>query len=84
MKEQTSYKRKYSLYFRNEQLQSDMEAMAAYYKVSFSALIQEALTEYMSGRKEDLDIARRQEQERLDGIHARNAQPEDQRQHLPF
>ena len=72
-------KQKYSLYFNNEQLASDLRALAAFYEVSYTEIVQQALTEYLKSRHDDLQKARAQAEERKAAKQKRKAQPQQER-----
>lgn len=68
MKEQTYTKRKYSLYFKDneEKLMQDIELLAQYDGVSYSVILKQAITEYAQRRQCDLEFMQKHKQELLD------------------
>ena len=72
----TNRQKKYSVYFKDEQLAKDLQGIAMLYGVSYSDIVQEALKKYIAGLPDDdLECARRFAQERLERQQAREASP---------
>ena len=68
--------RKYSLYFKSEELRSDLEAIAAFYEVSYTQIMTCALEHYLKSIPDDLEVAREQQQARRERKAAMQAEQE--------
>ena len=71
----TNRQRKYSVYFKDEQQAKDLQALAAFYEVSCTDIVHEALAAFMNSRQDDLERARKQAAERSEYKQAREASP---------